>query len=150
VPQGISFYSDPRPVLGTVMTLIQTGDIKLIEDQRVRSRIVAYASWMTTDMEELSRNVDRLVAANDVERRQWEEHNLVTPTWYLNGTDESRRSYLAAWPVIRSDAAVRTAVQVRFIVLSKKNGAHIRQAHPARRTLEERRPDLPFQLLDLA
>jgi hypothetical protein len=72
VPHGITFYSDPRPVLGTVTTLIQTGDIKLIQDQAVRSKIVAYGSWMTSDMEELSRNVNRLVAANDLERAQWE------------------------------------------------------------------------------
>lgn len=120
VPQGISFYSDPRPLLGTVTTLIQTGDIKLIEDQAVRSKIVAYAAWMTADMEELSRNVNRLVAANDVERRQWEQHGLVTPTWYLHDAGESYRQYLAAWPVIREDAALRSAVQVRFIVFSNR------------------------------
>jgi len=120
VPQGLGFYSDPRPLLGTVTTLIQTGDIKLIEDQAVRSQIVAYAAWMTADMEELSRNVNRLVEANDIERRQWEQHGLVTPTWYLNDARESYRQYLAAWPLIRTDAAVRSAVLVRFIVFSNR------------------------------
>jgi hypothetical protein len=120
VPQGLTFYSDPRPVLGTVMTLIQTGDIKLIEDQSVRSKIVAYAAWMTADMEELSRNVNRLVDANDDERRQWEQHGLVTPTWYLQDAGESYRRYVSAWPIIKQDAALRSAVQVRFIVFSNR------------------------------
>jgi hypothetical protein len=120
VPRGISYYSDPRPVMGTVTTLIQTGDIKLIENQAVRSKIVAYAAWMSADMEELSRNVNRLVAANDVERRQWEQHGLVTPTWYLHDAGESYRQYLAAWPIIKEDAALRSAVQVRFIVFSNR------------------------------
>lgn len=120
VPQGISFYSDPRPVLGTVTTLIQTGDIKLIHGQEVRSKIVAYAAWMTADMDELSRNVNRLVAANDDERRQWEEHGLVTPTWYIQDAREAYRQYLAAWPVIKEDALLRSAVQVRFIVFSNR------------------------------
>jgi hypothetical protein len=106
--------------LGTVTSLIQTGDIKLIENQAVRSKIVAYASWMTSDMEELSRNVNRLVAANDNERRQWEQHGLVTPTWYVQDPGGSSRKYLAAWPVIREDAALRSAVQVRFIVFSNR------------------------------
>jgi hypothetical protein len=120
VPQGISFYSDPRPVLGTVTTLIQTGDIKLIEDQAVRSKIVAYAAWMMSDMEELGRNVNRLVIANDDERRQWEQHDLVAPTWYLQNGTESYRAYVDAWPVISKDAALRSAVQVRFIVFSNR------------------------------
>jgi hypothetical protein len=120
VPQGITFYSDPRPLVGTVTTLIQTGDIKLIGDHAVRSKIVAYAAWMSADIEELSRSVNRLVAANDIERRQWEQHGLRAPTSYLNDGRGHFRRYLAAWPLIREDPAVRSAVQVRFIVFSNR------------------------------
>ena len=120
VPRGLSYYSDPRPVLGTVTTLIQTGDIKLIRDAGVRSRIVAYSAWMTTDMEELSRNVNRLVGANDAERLQWEQHGMQMPSWYLQNAQETAGMYLAAWPVIKNDPLFRSAVQVRFLVFSNR------------------------------
>ena len=70
------YYSDPRPVLGTVSTLVQTGDIKLIDNPVLRSGITAYLSLMQADLDELSRNVGRLTGASDVIRRRWEYSSL--------------------------------------------------------------------------
>ncbi len=70
------WYSDPRPVAGTVTTLIQTGDIRLIRDPALRAGIVSYANSITTDMQRLSKNVDRLMGANDDERARLERDGV--------------------------------------------------------------------------
>jgi hypothetical protein len=67
-------YSDPRLVLGTVTALLQTGELRLIRDRKVRVAISAYASGVAADLAELSRFVDLGIAAqepmlNEVVRR---------------------------------------------------------------------------------
>ena len=131
----LGYYTDPRPVLATVTTLIETGDIKLIRDAALRSHIVAYASLMTTDLEEVARNVTRLTGANDAERRQWEKLNIPPlvnprstaataarlPGKYADDEVASfMPSYLKAWPILRADGELRAAYQVRLIALANR------------------------------
>jgi hypothetical protein len=127
------FFSDPRPVLATVTTLIETGDIKLIDDALLRSAIVAYASLMAIDMDELSRNVTRLTGANDVVSRRWEYHSLPPltdprarsaspyPDRYTDlEAAEMLPRFMRAWPIIRSDAEMRGAEQVRLVAFTNR------------------------------
>lgn len=51
------WYSDPRLVDGTMVALIETGDINLIRDTRIRTATIAYASQLRADMEEFSREI---------------------------------------------------------------------------------------------
>lgn len=55
---GILNYSDPRLVTGTVTALLQTGDLNLIRDARVRNGVSAYATSTAEDWAEFSRWVD--------------------------------------------------------------------------------------------
>lgn len=127
------FFSDPRPVLATVTTLIETGDIKLIADPPLRSAIVAYASLMAIDMDELSRSVDRLTGANDVVSRRWEYHSLPPlvdprarsaspyPDRYTDAeAAEMLPRFMRAWPVILGDAEMRGAEQVRLVAFTNR------------------------------
>jgi hypothetical protein len=128
----LGYYSDPRPVLGTVNTLIETGDIKLIRDAQLRSRIVAYASLMATDAEELSRHVTRLIGASDVERLQWER--VRTDSLEIGGSSRSEVSgtysdddvarltnaYARTWPVLKGSSELRSAIAVRRIAFASR------------------------------
>ena len=129
----LGFYSDPRPVLGTVNTLIETGDIRLIRNAQLRSQIVAYASLMATDAEELSRHVTRLISASDAERLQWEKHGFdpfkftgTTSRTEVAGTlsDEGARvvheTYARAWPELKNDPEFRAAISVRQIAFASR------------------------------
>ena len=127
------FFSDPRHVLATITTLIETGDIKLIDDASLRSAIVAYASLMAIDMDELSRAVNRLTGANDVVSRRWEYHSLPPlvsprarsaspyPDRYTDAeAAEMLPRFMRAWPVILSDAEMRGAEQVRLVAFTNR------------------------------
>lgn len=48
-------YSDPRLLLGTVTALQQSGDLRLIGDDRLRVAIIGYAGGVDKDWEEFSR-----------------------------------------------------------------------------------------------
>jgi hypothetical protein len=128
----LGWYSDPRPLLGTVTTLIETGDIRLIRDAELRSEIVAYASLMVTDMEELSRFVTRNTSASDTERVRHEHHGLRVRTatgggqFRLQGTysDEEVSAYLpgytAVWPALQADSDLRAANQIRLLAFRSR------------------------------
>jgi hypothetical protein len=129
----LGYYSDPRPVLGTVSTLIETGDIRLIRDPRLRSRIVAYASLMATDAEELSRHVNRLISASDAERLQWAKDGLdsfaltgtttqseVAGTYSEDGAERLRQSYASVWRVLHANPELRAALSVRQIAFASR------------------------------
>jgi hypothetical protein len=131
--QQFGFFSDPRPLLATVTTLIETGDIKLIADPSLRSAIVAYASLMELDMDELSRDVNRLRGANDVVSRRWEYHSLAPlldprarsaspyPDRYTDAEAAAMLPrFMRAWPVILSDADMRGAEQVRLVAFTNR------------------------------
>jgi hypothetical protein len=129
----LGFYSDPRPVLGTVNTLIQTGDIGLIRNVQLPSQVVAYASQMAMDIDELGRNAVRLIQANDAERMQWEMNGLRpfeatrTPSAVFSSgihSDEDavrfQAVYLQAWTVLRADPELRAALSVRRSAFSNR------------------------------
>jgi hypothetical protein len=128
----LGWFSDPRPVLGTVTTLIETGDIRLIRNAELRSQIVAYASLMATDMEELSRNVTRNMSASDTERLLHERHGLRVRTatgsgqFRLQGTysdadvEAYLPSYAAAWAALQADPDLRAANQIRLLAFRNR------------------------------
>lgn len=63
------YYSDPRLLLGTFEALLQTGDINLLRDDRVRSAVIAYASQVNADMAEFGRWIEAsssLVARGEI------------------------------------------------------------------------------------
>jgi hypothetical protein len=114
--RSTGWFSDPRPVLGTIDTLIATGDIGLIRDPELRSRIMAYASLVTSDMAELNRSVDRLTGANDAERKRLELIGLPPVEEY---SEEQMSSlfprYLSSWSAMQSDPDLRVVYQIRLI-----------------------------------
>ena len=52
------FYSDPRPITGTLSALVQTGDLRLIRDLETRNALVSYLAQITADKTEFDRFVD--------------------------------------------------------------------------------------------
>ena len=62
ITQRASFYSDPRLLMGTVSALVQTGDVKLLRNSRIRQSVIAYQSQIDADQVELSRWVERLLS----------------------------------------------------------------------------------------
>ena len=114
-------YADPRPVLGTISTLLQTGDIRLLRTGQVRTQIVAYSAMFERDMLELSRNVDRLIRSTAEINVQWEQ-NGIRPVAAFASEDSSgmTASYVANWPKIASDPELRAAYQDRKSGLSNR------------------------------
>ena len=51
------WYSDPRLARGTILALVETGDLNLIRDPAVRSATVAYLGQLEADLAEFSRSV---------------------------------------------------------------------------------------------
>jgi hypothetical protein len=118
---SMGWYSDPRPILGIVDTLIATGDIKLIRDPQMRSQIMAYASLVDMDMTELSRSADRLARANDAERERFERIGLPPVADYSEAQMTALLPrYEGAWKAMKSDADLRLAYQIRLIAYSNR------------------------------
>jgi hypothetical protein len=112
---GLNFFADPRPVMGTVTTLIGTGDIRMIRDPALRSQIIAYAGSMESDKEALARNVDRLIRAIDEIRVLRERHGVPAPLQDQTMADSVRiyERIVRDWPVLRSDPDLRAAIALR-------------------------------------
>lgn len=51
------WYSDPRLSTGTMVALVETGDINIIRDSRVRSATIAYLGQLEADLAEFSRGI---------------------------------------------------------------------------------------------
>lgn len=116
-------YSDPRLVLGTVGTLLQTGDIGLIRNPDLRSRIVAYSDFMASDLEELGRNVDRLIQANDAERLQLARLGHLQEWVTTDGELASYfPSYQADWPSMQADPDLHAAYLKRAVAYANRLG----------------------------
>lgn len=62
-PRWIFWYSDPRPVLGTVVSLLETGDLRLMRTDAVRQATSAYANEIQGEQIEFSRWVEQDIAA---------------------------------------------------------------------------------------
>lgn len=106
------FYSDPRPRLGTVNALIETGDIRLFRGERLRSAAVAYASEMEEEQREASRAVNVLVRGGLLLATRFHEAGLPTvvpgPDGRFRPADLQRltEEFAAKWPTLRSDPQV--------------------------------------------
>jgi hypothetical protein len=114
--------ADPRPILGNVNALIQTGEIRLVSDPSARRAIISYASIMGTTWADRDAQLARMVRANDLAVARLEAADL-TPlmatlsaagTYDPNDLQDYLPAYLAAWPRLRADAQFRTAQQWRL------------------------------------
>jgi hypothetical protein len=122
------WYSDPRPLLGTVSTLLETGDIALVRETAIRTQIVAYASLMASDMEELGRSINRMAGASDEERRRMARIGLQrpgsaatsAPTYTPEEVTRFLPAYSAAWPAMAADPDLMAAYQIRLRGLSNR------------------------------
>lgn len=54
---GFLWYSDPRLLEGAITSLVATGDINLIHNQRVKSSLINYLGHLKADMNEFDRGV---------------------------------------------------------------------------------------------
>jgi hypothetical protein len=110
------FYSNPRPHLGTVNALMETGEIRLFRDERLRSAVIAYASAMEEERAEASRAVDVLVPGGLLLARRFRDAGLPTVGPGPDGRfrpaalERLTDGVAASWPAIRSDPQVFEAL----------------------------------------
>lgn len=110
------FYSAPRPSLGTVNALIETGDIRLFRDERLRSAVIAYSSAMQEEQAEASRAIDVLVPGGLLLARRFRDAGLPTVRPGPDGRfrpaalERLTDGFAAEWPAIRSDPQVFEAL----------------------------------------
>jgi hypothetical protein len=69
---GFLWYSDPRLLDGAITALVATGDINLVDDQRVKTSLINYLGQMKADMNEFDRGVDHYFNRRDEIRRVFE------------------------------------------------------------------------------
>lgn len=110
LPWRSGWFSDPRPVVGNVYALIDTGDIQLIPNPKVQAAIVEYASVLKGGMADIDGQPDRMRRANDSELLHFEEAGLPPKMGLLFVSDigkyegEFPKDYLklynAAWPAL--------------------------------------------------
>lgn len=116
------WIADPRPVLGNVNALIQTGEIRLVSNPEVRRAIISYASTMATTWEDRREQGARMVRANDLALARLEAADVPplvatpSPDGKYDPVDLQGYlpAYLAAWARLRADGQFRTAQQWRL------------------------------------
>lgn len=116
------WIADPRPVVGNVNALIQTGDIRLVANPEVRRALVSYASVMSTTWTDRDAQSQRMVRANDLAIERLEAADVppiaATPSqagmYASNDLQDYVRAYQAAWSRLRADEQYRTAQQWRL------------------------------------
>lgn len=114
--------ADPRPILGNVNALIQTGEIRLVSNPEARRAIISYASIMDTTWEDRDAQSARMVRANELALARLEAADVPplmaklseTGTYDRDDIQDHLPAYLAAWPRLRADAQFRTAQQWRL------------------------------------
>jgi hypothetical protein len=106
-------YSDPRPVLGTLDHLVESGAIEIVRAARLRLAILQYTSLVHADLDEVSRHVDLLLAA----MRSWvsrqQNAGLDCPMFVATSKAENLacdKDFKKAWPVLQRDPEYRAAV----------------------------------------
>lgn len=113
--------ADPRPILGNVNALIQTGEIRLVSNPEARRAMISYASIMGTSWVDRDAQLQRMVRANDLSIARLEAAGLPplpvseTGKYEASELDGYLPAYLAAWPRLRADAQFRTAQQWRLL-----------------------------------
>jgi hypothetical protein len=128
--QWLQSYSgwtaDPRPILGNVNALIQTGEIRVVSNPKLRRAIISYASIMDTTWKDRDAQDARMIRANDLALARLEAADLSpllaepseTGTYAPNDFQDYFPAYLAAWPRLRADEQFRTAQQWRLFAYS--------------------------------
>lgn len=120
------WLNDPRPVVGNVNALIQTGEIRLVSNPEVRRAMISYASIMDTTWADRDAQLARMVRANDLAIARLEAADvpplLAMPsaigTYDPSDLLDYLPAYLDAWPQLRSDEQFRTAQQWRLFAYS--------------------------------
>lgn len=69
---GFLWYSDPRLLDGTITSLVATGDINLIHNQRVKTSLINYFGQLKADMNEFDRGVTHYFSRRDELLRAFE------------------------------------------------------------------------------
>ena len=120
------WFADPRPILGNVNALIQTGEIRLVKNPETRAAIITYASIMDGAWQDKAPQLARMLRANDLSLARLEAQGLppllASPS--KAGTLEASQlttylpKYVAAWPLLRADEQFRTAQQWRILAYS--------------------------------
>lgn len=62
---GFLWYSDPRLLDGAITALVATGDVNLIDDQRIKTSLINYLGQMKADMNEFDRGIDHYFDSRD-------------------------------------------------------------------------------------
>jgi hypothetical protein len=120
------WFADPRPILGNVNALIQTGEIRLVTNTKTRGAIIAYASIMGTAWEDRDTQSARMLRANDLALARLEAADLPpleattskSGAYEANELQEYLPAYTAAWPRLQADEQFRTAQQWRLLAYS--------------------------------
>jgi hypothetical protein len=108
------WYSDPRVLLGTVNTLIATGDIRLIGEGPRRAAVVAYASAMQSDLDELGRYLELQMSYMRGFYLRAEVAGV--PVFVRSAPEpggwsgELLDDLVRAWPVLQGDPEIRAAI----------------------------------------
>lgn len=123
-------YSDPRLLLGTFEALMQTGDVSLLRDDRIRIAAIGYASQIRSDVSEFERWVEQSVDATYVITSQGEPALVAVP---VRSMDEEVISYLV---VSHDDPQVRIGVGHAIVATNNRILYLQRMLEATRRFLE--------------
>jgi hypothetical protein len=128
------WFADPRPVVGNVYALIDTGDIQLIANPKVRAAIVEYASILKGGIADIDGQPDRMRRANDSELLRFEEAGLPPKMGLLFVSDKGKyegefskdylKRYNAAWPVLSQDPHYRNVQNLRILAYDNMTSYH--------------------------
>lgn len=126
------WFADPRPVVGNVYALIDTGDIQLIANPKVRAAIVEYASILKGGLADIDGQPDRMRRANDSELLRFEEAGLPPRMDLVSDTGKYDREiskdyltlYNAAWPTLKQDPQYRNVQNLRILAYDNMTSYH--------------------------
>jgi hypothetical protein len=128
------WFADPRPVVGNVYALIDTGDIQLIANPKVRAAIIEYASILKGGLADIDGQPDRMRRANDSELLRFEEVGLppkmglvfVSDIGKYEGefSEDYLKRYNAAWPALRQDPHYRNVQNLRILAYDNMTSYH--------------------------
>ncbi len=128
------WFADPRPVVGNVYALIDTGDIQLIPNPKVRAAIVEYASILKGSIADIDCQPDRMRRANDSELLHFEEAGLPPRMGNFYISDKGKyegefpkdylKLYNAAWPKLQQNAQHRNVQNLRILAYDNMTSYH--------------------------